>query len=504
VLGAPDTGMTSSIRIRATVAIAPIFAFAVLLSSTTLASAAGGGIARSGAPAGDQSPPVGPSPIQHIVILFQENQSFDGVLGKLCWDVATNVIQRPGAHAGCDGVVSGRTSTGTTVPLATPPDIVPQALHAISNQQTAIHGGTMDGFNLIRTCSAAKGYPCYAQSDPLAGPCSSATGSCIPNLAALAETYVISDRTFEYRTAPSWMGHMILASGTTDGFFTNNPVQSTFTDLVGPGSGCESYKDAMWWNGSSFVPEPSCVPDYSLPSAQYPFGGAYRETAVPSVPTIFDRLDGAGDSWKIYGGSGPTKSGYGWTICPTYAECMYGPGRANFVNNTQLVVDAAAGQLPNFSISTPCCGNSQHNGSSMAKGDNYIGRVVSAIQHGPDWASTAIFITYDDCGCFYDHVNPLQYNADWGIRVPMVIVSPYAKLGFTDPTPATALSMLAFTEHDLGLAPLNADDASAYDYAGSFDYNQTPLAPVKMTSTPISAAERRWLAAHPPSESDPT
>ena len=114
------------------------------------------------------------------------------------------------------------------------------------------------------------------------------------------------------------------------------------------------------------------------------------------------------------------------------------------MNNATILTDAAAGALPAFSIVTPTGPQSQHNGNSMIAGDNWIGQVVSAITSGPQWASTAVFITYDDCGCFYDHVPPPEPGM--GIRVPMVIVSPYARRGFTDSNVATYASLLAFAE----------------------------------------------------------
>jgi phospholipase C len=117
--------------------------------------------------------------------------------------------------------------------------------------------------------------------------------------------------------------------------------------------------------------------------------------------------------------------------------------------------------------------NSQHNFDSMLKGDNWIGNVVGAIQDSPDWAHTAIFITYDDCGCFYDHVKPPVKG--WGLRMPMVIVSPYAKPHYTDSHNATFASMLAFTEHAFGLDALSGRDTSAYDYANSFSFDKPPV-----------------------------
>ncbi|MGA7987637.1 MAG: alkaline phosphatase family protein [Candidatus Dormiibacterota bacterium] len=168
--------------------------------------------------------------------------------------------------------------------------------------------------------------------------------------------------------------------------------------------------------------------------------------------------------------------------------------------------DAQNGTLPSFSILLPQGGDtgatSQHNGTSMAVGDNWIGAAVSAVENGPDWSSTAIFITWDDCGCFYDHVPP-PVSTERG-RVPMIIVSPYAKPGFTDSTNATFASVLAYTEATFGLAPLGPNDAGAYDYSNAFDYQQTPIAPVPMTQQTISPAESQYLAAHPPDPNDPT
>src|SRR5205085_5565436 len=110
------------------------------------------------------------------------------------------------------------------------------------------------------------------------------------------------------------VGHMIVAAATTDQFQGDNPKTSKFTTKHGLGWGCDSFKDARWWNGTSYELVPGCIPD---PSG----AGPYRPSPVPYVPTIFDRLDSAGLPWRIYGGGGAsttkTALGYGWTICPT-------------------------------------------------------------------------------------------------------------------------------------------------------------------------------------------
>ena len=129
----------------------------------------------------------------------------------------------------------------------------------------------------------------------------------------------------------------------------------------------------------------------------------------------------------------------------------------------------------------------------MLKGDNWIGSVVGAIEQGTDWRSTAIFITYDDCGCFYDHVPP---PTGLGIRVPMVIVSPFARRGYTDSHPASFASMLAFVERDFDLKPLSLQDATAYDYHQSFDFTSPTSTPVKLVDHPLPDWETKWFREH--------
>jgi phospholipase C len=150
----------------------------------------------------------------------------------------------------------------------------------------------------------------------------------------------------------------------------------------------------------------------------------------------------------------------------------------------------------------PSFHDSQHNGASMLAGDNWIGSVISAIENGPLWSSTAIFLTWDDCGCFYDHAAP-PGGSGLGIRVPMIIISPYAKAGYTDSTTASFDSITRYAEEVLGIPPMGGN-ATAYDFAHSFDYSQKPLAPVRIVTTQIPKWEVAWIDAHPPDPNDPT
>ncbi|MDP9226357.1 MAG: hypothetical protein M3P18_21455, partial [Actinomycetota bacterium] len=157
----------------------------------------GGGVAADAASA---------SPIRHVVILIQENHSFDNVLGKLCLQVARGAIVRPGANDLCDGASDATLSDGTVLdPIPRSADYGMDVAHNVQGQRRAIDGGSMDGFDALGGCGPATGYACVSGYAPTQ----------IPNLAALAERFTISDRTFEFKTTPSWAGHMVLASATT-------------------------------------------------------------------------------------------------------------------------------------------------------------------------------------------------------------------------------------------------------------------------------------------------
>jgi phospholipase C len=411
-----------------------------------------------------------PSPIQHVVVLYLENHSFDSLLGYWCND-------NPGRCP--DGGMPARVtlSDGAVVTPSVTPDIVPAVAHSVQSQEAAIDGGKMDGWQQVQGCQATKNYACISGYEP----------SQVPNLATLADHFAISDHTFSMADSPSWGGHLYAAMGSLDGFEGNNPKPALGV-AAGPGWGCDSNKITQWASGGGTVEwVPSCIPDYSLGLRN---GGAFEPTPVRYAPTIVDRLDGAHLSWRIYGEPKPTSSGsasggYIWDICPSFSECLNSRQKANNVASDSFVHDAERGNLPNFSIVTPGGADtpfSEHNGFSITAGDDWLGQVASAIMNGPDWRSTVLFITWDDCGCFYDQVRP-GVNPDGtaqGPRSPLVIVSPFARPGFTDTTSTTFAGILGFTERNFGLTPLGRNDAQAYPFINAFNFHQAPLRPARM------------------------
>jgi phospholipase C len=430
------------------------------------------------------------SQVRHVVVIFLENHSFDSLLGFWCDD-----HPRRCPDGGMPASVT--LSNGTVVKPFSDPDRVPVVLHDVEAQQAVIDGGKMDGWQKIPdgSCDAATGYRCISGYKPWR----------IPNLITLAQHFAISDHTFSLADSPSWEGHMAIVAASTDHFYGNNGRPAPGVPHS-TGWGCDSDKVTDWVapNGT-LKTVPSCVPD---PALGLRHGGAFRKTPVSYVPTIMDRFDAAGLTWKIYGAPKGMK-GYGYfDICPTFAECLYSTQDADLVPDAQFLTDTAHGNLPNFSVITPGGGNmlrSCHNGVSITKCDNWIGQLTGAMEKSPEWSSSVVFITFDDCGCFYDQVVPPVEpdGTQEGLRVPLIIVSPYARSGYTDTTPTTFAGILAYTEQNFGLTPLGVNDAGAYPFTSAFDYSQRPLKPVRMVTRPLPASAKR-IHLTPALEQDPT
>ncbi|MGN6796497.1 MAG: alkaline phosphatase family protein [Streptosporangiaceae bacterium] len=415
------------------------------------------------------------SPVRHIVVLYLENHSFDNLLGFWC---DKHPLRCPDGGMPASVTLSDK----TVVEPGVTPDIVPNVAHTVASQQVAIDGGLMDAWQNVKGCSASNNYACISGYKPAQ----------VPNLVGLATRFAISDRTFSMADSPSWGGHLYAAMSSLDGFKGDNPGPAAGVQ-PGKGWGCDSKRITAWTApGGAVRRVPSCVPDFAL---GLPNGGAFMPTPVKHAPTIFDRLQGAGLSWRIYGqptqpsSTEPTAKGYGWDICPSFAECLYTQQKTNNVPSTDFIKNAQAGHLPNFAIVTPGgkdAALSEHNGFSMTAGDDWVGQIASAVMHGPQWRSTVLFITWDDCGCFFDQVKP-GVNPDGtaqGPRSPLVIVSPYARKGFTDTKATTLAGILAFTEHTFGLVPLTVNDAHAYAFGKAFNYSQPAFAPARMVYRP--------------------
>jgi phospholipase C len=153
------------------------------------------------------------------------------------------------------------------------------------------------------------------------------------------------------------------------------------------------------------------------------------------------------------------------------------------VTESDFITDALAGNLPALSWVTPPSNSTDHPPDSACVGENWTVQQINAVMQGPadQWNSTAIVITWDDFGGFYDHVPP-PYRDEYGlgIRVPMLIISPWAIPGVYH-TQVEFASVLRFMEETFGLPSLGGADAKANDMQDAFNYTQSPLPPLVLT-----------------------
>lgn len=203
--------------------------------------------------------------------------------------------------------------------------------------------------------------------------------------------------------------------------------------------------------------------------------------------TIGDLLSSANVTWKWYSegwndavaGNPDPNFQYHHQAFNYYAQFKPGTtGRTHLQDTTDLDNDLATNTLPAVSFVKFLGENNEHPGyTNIITGQQRVANLVTQIQNSPAWASTVIFITYDEHGGRWDHVNPLTYpNADaWGpgVRVPCLVISPYAKASYVDHTPMETVSILSFIEKrwSLGTIPGATRDANAVPFTNSFTGN---------------------------------
>jgi len=366
--------------------------------------------------------------IQHIVYIIKENRTFDNYFGKF-----------PGA----DGATSGTISTGRVIPLGQAPDRTPRDIdHSWQAALKAMDGGKMDQFDLIGGGNQNGDFLAYTQY----------TEADIPNYFAFASNFVLADHMFSSLHGPSFPNHLYTV-GAQSGGAINNPTSSGVW-------GCDA-------------------PDTSSVQVMDNVGNITRQFPCFDFQTIADTLEARGLTWKYYS---PMKgeSGYIWSALDAIDHIRNTSLWTDHVVPTaQFVDDAANGRLPAVSWLVVSADKSEHPPASVCVGENWTVQQLNAVMQGPDWKSTAVFLTWDDFGGFYDHVPPPQVdNFGFGPRVPLLIISPYAKAGFISHTFYEFSSVLKFIEERFDLSPLTDRDSEANDMLDSFDFDQRSLPPL--------------------------
>jgi phospholipase C len=356
--------------------------------------------------------------IQHTVFIFKENRTTDSYFGTF---------------PGVDGATQGVTSTGKVVPLDHILDrFQGQGLcNAWDCAIAAIDGGKMDRFDLIAGGTLSS----YTQAHE----------SDIPTYWAYASRFVLADHYFTSVHGPSLPNHLFSVAAQSGGVIDN-------ASAAGKGSICDGTPV-----GSVTVIDKN--------------GNRRQQSPCFDFQTLPDLLQNAGISWAYYAGGGG--------VLALINHIRNGPAwQHNVGTPEQFMTDARNGQLPAVSWLLPPGDKSEHPPNSICEGENWTVEAVNAIMQGPDWSSTAIFITYDDFGGLYDHVPPPQVDQfGLGPRVPMLIISPFAKRGYISHTQYDHSSVLKFVESLYRLPPLTERDGGASDMLDSFDFThvQPPL-----------------------------
>jgi phospholipase C len=428
----------TSVPVGGTCTITVAFAPTTIGSRTAAISMAdnGGGSPQTVSLSGTGVTGGGISQIQHIIFIIKENRSFDNYFGTF-----------PGAN----GATSGPISTGSVIPLGHTPDMVRDMGHDWQASQTAINNGLMNQFDLIHLGNVNGDYMSMTQM----------TQTDIPNYWSYAQTFALSDNTFSAIKSETFPNHLYtIAADSAEVIY--NPVGPSNSQALA--WGCDSVA------GTTVVIRTTA----GVQSSVYP---------CFDNQTLGDLLSNAGISWTSYA---PIENANGY-VYNTYDAI-------NHIRNTSMwtdhvvdwnnfVSDAQNGNLPAVSWLVADSTDSDHPPNSACAGENWTVNQINAVMQGPDWNSTAIFLTWDDFGGFYDHVAPFSFDYyGFGVRVPMIIISPYAIPGSVTHTQYEFSSVLKFIETRFGLTSLTARDAAANDMTDGFNFNQTPLPPLVLST----------------------
>jgi phospholipase C len=379
--------------------------------------------------------------ILHVVVIVQENRSFDNLFN---------------AYPGANTVQSGINSLGQSVPLTAISLTVPyDIVHSVKQFSDAWDNGNMDGFDKQPITIYRHGY--NPPPNPQFGYVPRSEAQTYWNMAG---QYVLADNNFASNIDGSFEAHQYLIAGQSYNA-GNNPNITPW--------GCDSSRgnavgilNAQRQIVSSMFP---CFPNAA---------------GAPTYPTLADQLDAKSISWKYYApvfmGSGA--NGYIWSAFDAVNAIRNGPDWRNHVISppSTVISDARNNQLPSMVWVAPTLWNSDHSASGSASGPAWVASIVNAIGQSPAWSTTAIFVVWDDWGGWYDHVNPPQVDFDGlGFRVPLLVISPYAKRGYVSHVQYEFGSILRFAETEFGLTPMAASDRRANGLgADCFDFTQAP------------------------------
>lgn len=400
-------------------------------------------------------------PITHVVFIVQENRTVDNLFNGF-----------PGANTQSYGYAGNKKVNLTSRSLVTSWDIG----HAHSDWKAAYAGGAMNGFgneSCAGKCPSNMAYSYVAESY-------------VKPYWTMAQQYTLADEALQTNQGPSFPAHQYLLSATSAlGSCINGDCKLEFSE--NGSAGCDSSKGAR----TTLIDEYGNEKQSAFPCRN---GTSLIEEALNSGLTARYYQNAAGQG--LWNGPDALKD-----LCPV-TPCNTNPWfSANVITTpSQVITDVQNGTFANLTWVTPTTTASDHAGSTDGSGPSWVASVVNAIGESSYWNSTAIFVTWDDWGGFYDHVAPVATPTSdrYGFRVPVIIISPYSANGYVSHVVRHVYgSMAKFAEERLGLPSMGASDADTYadDFLDCFNFNQspTPFVPIQ-GSMPIKhwkMAERR-------------
>lgn len=458
------------------------------------ALAATGAITLVGCSAGSGSsstpnPAGGIHKIQHVIVIMQENRSFDSYFGT--FPGANGIPMTGGVPSVC---VPDPASGQCVKPYPDHADVNGGGPHGQTNATADINGGKMDGF-VSQARAAKKG--CVDPTNPACANSATPdvmgyhTQSDIPNYWSYAKNNVLQDQMYEPNASWSLPSHLFMVSEWSAHCTQHDNPSSCVNALQNPGTPGRV--------GKKRPAAPARSPIYAWTDLTYlmhrnHIGWGYYVVSG----TEPDCQDDAALS------CGPVKQNAStpgiWNPLP-YFDTVKNDGQLGNIQSVDRFYSAArSGSLPAVSWVVPSGQVSEHPPGPVSLGQSYVTSLVNAVMNGPDWSSTAIFLSWDDWGGFYDHVAPPAVDQNgYGLRVPGIVISPYAKTGYVDHQTLSFDAYDKFIEDDF-LGGQRIDPRSdgrpdprptvrenvkvLGDLTADFNFNQPPRAPAPLPVHP--------------------
>ncbi|MGH2786378.1 MAG: phospholipase C [Actinomycetota bacterium] len=376
--------------------------------------------------------------IKHVVMIIKENRSFDNYFGR---------------YPGADGATRGKTSDGRVVKLSVATDVLePDLGHDFFAGVNSINGGRMDGFDKVYNGKTLNGYSAFTRKG-------------IPNYWAYADNFVLGDRMHSSMYGPTFPQHLYTV-GAQAGRVVGNKEGG-----VGGIGYCDDQDERVWRFQKLAKKERRLVMDFEE-RAEVESIGAYWEQVHPcfNFKVLPDLLNEAGISWRYYD---VDDSWFNAMLAIRHIRFSkyWGP---NVMPQDRVLSDIRNERLREVSWIIPPSGYNEHpGGPSVCLGENWTVEVVNEIMRSKYWKNTAIIVTWDDFGGFYDHVPPPHFDImGLGPRVPLLIISPWTVEGYVDNTLYEFSSMVKFVETIHGLDCLTERDCRANNMLDAFDFTQ--------------------------------